>query len=288
MVSADEEDSVVRMARWAVVLAMVAAVAMVAGCGKNATTGTKAPKTLLVLVPCGQMGPFSEVEDLFRKAHPEVKLDWAGLNMVTMTEEVLGGKKKPDAFLSMGDLEVDRLAKAGLILPETRAKYADNAIVLIVPADNPAGVQSFLDLAKPAVKAIAIPNPAVNSVGAHAIEALKGAGIWEKVKDKIVTPQFAADSQELGQKGQVDASIGYFPCESEVHVKGGEPAKPKGTTLIGFVPAEYYQEFSCEAVVIKGCKDPEGGKQLIAALETPEAQAIFRKWNFARTKQEAE
>jgi molybdate transport system substrate-binding protein len=271
-----------------VVLAMLAAVAVAAGCGRNATTAGKTETTLLVLVPCGQMGPFSEVEDLFKQAHPEIKLDWAGLNMVTMTEEVLGGKKKPDAFLSMGDLEVDRLAKAGLILPETRAKYADNAIVLTVPADNPAGVQSFMDLAKPEVKAIAIPNPKVNSVGAHAIEALKGAGIWDQVKGKIVTPQFAADSQELGKQGRVEASIGYYPCESEVHVKGGEPATPKGTKMIGFVPAEYYSEFSCEAVVVKGCKDPEGGKLLIAALQTPEAQAVFRKWNFARAKQEAE
>ena len=267
--------------------AAIVAVA-VTGCGKPASpppskTGGGGTETITVLVPCGQMGPFSKVEDLLKKQDPNVKLDWLGLNMVTMTEEVLGGKSKPDAFLSMGDLEVDRLAKAGLILPETRTQYAENALVLTVPADNPGGVQSFLDLAKPEVRAISIPNPEVNSVGRHAIEALKGAGIWDQVKDKIVSPQFAADSQELGKKGRVEASIGYYPCESEVHVKGGEPAKPKGTKLIGLVPAKYYPPFSCEAAVVKGCKDPEGGKKVIALLKTPEAQAIFKQWSFTRT-----
>lgn len=264
---------------------MVAAVAT--GCGKNAGTSGKAERTLLVMVPCGQVGPFSEVADLFEQQNPGVKLDWTPENMVTMTEAVLAGKSKPDAFLSMGDLEVDRLAKADLILPDTRTQYADNAIVLTVPADNPAGVESFADLAKPEVKAIAVANPEVNSVGAHAVEAFKGAGIWDQVKDKIVSPQFAAESKELGEKGRVDASIGYYPCESEVHVKGGEPAKPKGTKMIGIVPAQYYSEFSCEAVVVKGCRDPDGGKQLIAMLQSPAAQEIFRKWNFLRTVQES-
>lgn len=270
--------------RWIGVLVVVTALSLTAGCGKSGDGGTAATKQLLVMVPCGQVGPFSEVADLFEKQYPDYKLDWTPENMVTMTEAVLGGKAKPDAFLSMGDLEVDRLAAADLILPETRTRYADNALVLTVPAANPAGIAGFMDLAKPKVKAISVPNPKVNSVGAHAVEAFQGAGLWDKVEDKVLSPQYAADSKELGQAGKVDASIGYFPCESEVHIKGQEPAKPKGTTMLGFVPAEYYSPFSCEAAVVKGCKDPEGGKQLLEFLKTPEAQEIFRKWNFLRAR----
>lgn len=265
------------------VLVAVLALIVTAGCGKGGSKpGATASRELVVMVPCGQVGPFSEVADLFEKQHPDLKLDWTPENMVTMTETVLAGKSKPDAFLSMGDLEVDRLAEAGLILPETRVKYADNALVLTVPAANPAGVKTLTDLTKPEVKAIAVPNPKVNSVGKHALEAFQSAGIWEKVKDKVLSPQYAADSKDLGQAGKVDASIGYYPCETEVHIKGQEPAKPKGTTMLGLLPAEYYPAFSCEAVVIKGCKDPEGGKQLIAFLQTPEAQEVFKKWNFLR------
>jgi molybdate transport system substrate-binding protein len=267
---------VARMMRWIGLLALVLLLVTAPGCGKSA-------KTLLVMVPCGQVGPFSQVADLFEQQHPEFKLDWTPENMVTMTEAVLGGKSRPDAFLSMGDLEVDRLAEAGLILPETRVKYAENALVLTVPAENPAAVKSLMDLAKPEVKAVAVANPEVNSVGKHAVEALKGAGLWEQVKDKVMSPQYAADSKELGQQGKVDASIGYYPCESEVHIKGQEPAKSKGTILLEFLPAKYYPEFSCEAVVIKGCKDPEGGKLLLEFLKTPEAQKIFKEWNFARS-----
>jgi molybdate transport system substrate-binding protein len=264
------------------VLVVVLVLVVAAGCGKQSGGGSVTSKQLVVMVPCGQVGPFSEVADLFEQQHLGVKLDWIPENMVTMTEAVLGGKSKPDAFLSMGDLEVDRLAEADLILPETRTKYAENALVLTVPAANPAGVASFTDLTKPEVKAIAVSNPKVNSVGKHALEAFQSAGIWKQVKDKVLSPQYAADSKELGQQGKVDASIGYYPCESEVHIKGQEPAKSKGTTMLELVPAEYYPAFSCEAVVVKGCQDPEGGKQLIAFLQTPEAQEIFKKWNFLR------
>ena len=275
------------------VTAILAAVALAAGCGKNTSsspspnTSGKTEKTISVMVPCGQIGPFSEVAELFEKQNPGVKLDWIPLNMVTIVQKIVNGKEKPDAFLSMGDHEVDLVQQAGLVLEGTRTKYADNALAITVPADNPGGVTSIKDFVKPSVKTIAVPDPKMNSVGTHGMEALRGAGIWDQVKDKVIQPQYAADGNEMGGKGQVEASIGYYPCVGEVHVKGQPPAKPKNIKVVGLIEASYYPEFSCEAAVVKGCKDPEGGKQVIAMLKTPEAREIFRKWNFSRTLQES-
>lgn len=277
--------------RWVTAVVMVSAIALLAaGCGQKPTEakkplarpGKQAQETIYAMVPCGQVGPFSEVEKLFRKTYPNVELNWIPENMVTIVNKVLDGKERPDAVLSMGDLEIDKIEKAGLMVEGTRSKYAENALAITVPAGNPGGVKTLADLAKPAVKIIVIPKPEDNSVGKHAIEALKGAGLWDKVQKKVVYPQFAADSKEVVQKQQAQASIGYYPCVSEVHIKGAAPAQPKGEKMVGLVPAQHYHPFSCEACVVKGCKNPEGGRTLIEFLKRPEVQQAFRDWNFLR------
>lgn len=281
------------MRRWIALMACAAGVLLVgAGCGTQPaeeaggeTAGEAAQ--IYALVPCGQVGPFSEAVELFGKAHPEVKIDWEPENIVTMVNKVLDGKSKPDVFLSMGDLEMDQLEAAGMVVEGTRAQIAENAIAVTVPAANPAGVKSFEDLAKPAVKTIAVPNPEQNSVGKHAKEAIERAGMWEAVEKKLIFPRFAADGKEVAAQGKVDASIGYLPCVVEVHVPGQAPAQPKGLKMVAAVPADLYDEFWCEAGVIEGAKNPEGGRLLIEFLGTPEVQEIYRKWSFARSGVEA-
>jgi molybdate transport system substrate-binding protein len=260
----------------------------VSGCGKTDPSDSSASKDpsvkeiVQVMVPCGQVGPFSEIEKMYKKQHPEVKLDWVPENMVTIEDKVIDGKAQPDVVLSMGDVELDRIAAKDLLVPGTRLAYADNALAFTVPAKNPGGVAQFADLAKDSVKGITVPDPVKNSVGTHGMEALKGAGLYDKVSKKVLVPQFAADSYESAEKGQTDVAIGYYPCVSEVHVKGAPPAVSKETKMLGLVPASTYKPFSCEGAVIKGSKNPEGGKKLLAFLKTPEAQQSFRNWNFSR------
>jgi molybdate transport system substrate-binding protein len=238
--------------------------------------------TLSVLVPCGQVGPFSKISKLFEEKHPGIKLDWEQENIVTMTRKVLDGKAKPDAFLSMSDLEMNQLEKAGLLVDGTRRKIAENSLAIVVPVQNPGGVNGIGDFAKPAVKSVAVPDPEINGVGLHTKEALEKLGLWEKVKGKIVLPQFAADSKNLAAEGKVEAAVAYYPCSVEVHVKDAPPALPKSLKLVGHIPANLYQEFSCEGAVIKGSKNPEAGKMLLDFLGTPEMQEIYKQWEFVR------
>jgi molybdate transport system substrate-binding protein len=260
---------------------------LVAGCGQQPQAEVGEPPAaeqakISALVPCGQVGPFSEAVKAFERNHPGVKVDWVPENIVTMTKKVLDGKDKPDVFLSMGDLEMDQIEQAGLLVEGTRARIAENALAITVPAENRAGVTTLEDLAKPAVQSIAIPDPATNSVGIHAKEALQKAGLWEKVQAKVIMPRFAADGKEVAAQGRVDASIGYYPCVVEVHVEGQEPAVPKGLKLASVIPGDLYEPFWCEAAVIKGAGNPEGGTSLIEFLKTPEVQEIYRKWSFVR------
>jgi molybdate transport system substrate-binding protein len=288
----DKEAQVRAAIRWIALVAMGTAL-LAAGCGGQsgqqpvATSSTAPASEIDVMVPCGQVGPFSEVVKLFEAANPDLKVEWVAENMVTITTQILAGKQQPDLFLTMGDLEMDKVEEAGLLVEGTRTRHAENSLGIMVPAENPAGVETIADLGKPEVKGITVPDPEMNSVGKHAIEALKGAGIWDRVQKKVLIARFAADGKDVVAKGQVEASIGYYPCAVEVHVEGQPPALPKSLKLVGMVPAEFYQPFWCEAGIVKGSENPEGGRKLLAFLTSPEAQEIFHKWQFVREAPEA-
>jgi molybdate transport system substrate-binding protein len=285
----------VRQMGWRMVWVAVVGVGLLAtGCGKPQPSSQAklappaAPKSAEVkgavyaLVPCGQVGPFSQVAKLFQAAHPGLNLDWEQENIVTMTKKVLDGKAKPDAFLSMGDLEMDQLQKAGLLVEGTRERIADDGLAIVVPVKNPGGVNGLTDLAKPSVKLISLPDPANNAVGKHAKEAFEKAGIWSRVEKKVLLPRFAADSKDLAVQGKVEAAITYYPCSVEVHVKDAPPTLPKSLKLVGAIPSDLYPQFWCEGAVIKGAKNPEGGRALLAFLKTPEVQKIYKEWEFVR------
>jgi molybdate transport system substrate-binding protein len=288
-----------RIGRWWMIAALAVGAALVAlGCGQKpsyesssrpvaAKPAAGEKSTVTVLVPCGQVGPFSKISKLYEQQHPGVTVEWEQENIVTMTKKVLDGKAKPDAFLSMGDLEMDQLQKAGLLVDGTRTTIAENSLAIVVPAKNPGGVNGVADFAKPTVKTIAVPNPEKNSVGKHTKEALEKLGIWDKVEKKVVLPQFAADSKDLAAEGKVEAAVAYYPCSVEVHVKDAPPALPKSLKLVGPIPSDLYKPFWCEAGVIKGAQNPEGGKSLIEFLKTPEAQKIYKDWQFVREPKEA-
>ncbi|MFB3881732.1 MAG: molybdate ABC transporter substrate-binding protein [Armatimonadota bacterium] len=271
----------------AVVPIAVALAMVLGGCGQKpaATQGGPAPSggpkvKLEVMVPCGEVGPMSEIIKRFQAANPDIVVDWIPENMVTITAKILDRKVEPDVTLSMGDLEMDLLEKAGLLADGSRTKIAENSLCIMVPAGNPAGVKTIQDLAKPAVKSIAIPDPKENSVGLHAIEALKKAGVWEKVEGKVFFSKFAADSKDVTAKGQAEASIGYYPCAVEVHIPGQPPAKPKNLVLQAQVPADLYPAFSCEAAILKDAKQPEAARKFMEFMVTPESQKSFLQWQF--------
>ena len=273
-------------------LTLIAAVALAiavaaAGCGQNpsptagATGGVgQEGAALKVMVPCGQVGPFSEIVKIFQQQNPDVEVEWIPENMVTITNKLLDGKDTADVTLSMGDLELDILEKAGLLMDGTRVKYAENSLAIMVPTANPAGIKTVADLAKPSVKTITIPDPKENSAGVHALEALKSAGIWDAVAKKVLFARFAADSKDVAAKGQAEASIGYYPCAVEVHIPDQPPAQPKNLKLVAQIPPDLYAPFSCEGAVLKEAKNPEAGKKLLALLQTPESQEIFKTWQF--------
>lgn len=161
--------------------------------------------------------------------------------------------------------------REGLIDPDTETIVAYLVPAINVPVDNPKGIATLEDLAKPGLR-IAIARPDTVCVGLYAVEVLERAGLAEQVRPNIVSnTESCAKTAQIVAMGQVDAVVGWDVFEH------WDPEKIKTIYLpkervprIGFLPA---------ALGVH-CKDVELAKAFLAFLTSAEGQAIFRQWNY--------
>ncbi len=95
-----------------------------------------------------------------------------------------------------------------LLRPETRAAFASNRLVLVVPA-NAATVQRLADLAKPAVQRVALGRSSSLPLGRHGREALNAQRLWPSVQRKVVLADDSTALLALVKDGAADAALAY-------------------------------------------------------------------------------
>jgi molybdate transport system substrate-binding protein len=114
-----------------------------------------------------------------------------------------------DLILSADEAQLDKLAKAGLLAPGSRADLLSNTLAVVVAADSPLTVTSAVDLASPQLGKVAIGDPASVPAGAYAKAWLQGAKAWDKIIDKAVPCDSVRGVLAAVESGNVDAGIVY-------------------------------------------------------------------------------
>jgi len=112
-----------------------------------------------------------------------------------------------DLFMSADRDTARRAVEAGLGREE--AVYALGRLVAWLPRGSSAAVEErgLRALADPSVRRIAIANPAVAPYGRAAEAALRSAGVWDLVREKLVLGQSVAQAAQFAHAGAVDAAL---------------------------------------------------------------------------------
>jgi molybdate transport system substrate-binding protein len=109
-----------------------------------------------------------------------------------------------DVFLAADAEHVQELDRKGALSPRSRAAYANGVLALWVPsAATP--VNRIEDLTLPQVRVIAVAKPELAPYGAATMEALRAAGILDRVNAKIVYSDNISMAKQYGTSGNADA-----------------------------------------------------------------------------------
>jgi molybdate transport system substrate-binding protein len=114
-------------------------------------------------------------------------------------------------FLSADEEFVFRLAEAGKTV-DRGALYAVGRIVMMVPKGSPLAVDPTLKdlaaaLADGRLKKFAIANPEHAPYGRRAEEALRYAGLWDRIKDRLVFGENVAQAAQFATTGGAQGGV---------------------------------------------------------------------------------
>lgn len=124
------------------------------GCAGEGSSNSAPPAiTLNVFAAASLTDTFTEIGETFSTANPgvEIVFNFAGSNQ--LATQIAAGAPA-DLFASANPAQMEAVIASGEILSSTQQTFAQNQLVVITPADNPAGISTLHDLARPTVKLI--------------------------------------------------------------------------------------------------------------------------------------
>ncbi len=169
------------------------------------------------------------------------------------------------------------LAKKGLAASDVMP-YAVGRIVLWSNSLD-ATKMTLANLTDPKIVKIAIANPKHAPYGKRAEEALRAAGMWDKVQSKLVFGENIAHTAQFVQTG--NAQIGIIALSLALNP---ELAKKGGYYLI---PETLHQPLEQGYVITKRGADKPLAKQFAQYMTSKEARSIMTKYGFVLSSEKA-
>lgn len=145
-----------------------------------------------------------EIVTVFRKTHPDDKIDVIFGSSGKFNTQIQQGA--PFDLYFSADIAFPRtLAEMGLAAGPVRP-YAIGRIVLWSNVRD-ASKMTLKDLTAPEIGKIAIANPRHAPYGKRAEEALRSAGIWTQLQDRLVQGENIAQTAQFIQTGNAEVGI---------------------------------------------------------------------------------
>jgi molybdate transport system substrate-binding protein len=173
-----------------------------------------------------------------------------------------------EVFLS-ADAERPRRAEAeGLAVAGSRFTYARGRLVLWSPDPRLVDGRGQV-LASGRFARLSIADPKLAPYGAAAVETLRKAGVYERMKGKLVLGTSVTQAFQFVKSGA--AELGFVALSQVASERGGSR---------WVVPAADHAPIEQQAVLLKrGAGDP-AARAFLAFLKGPEARAIVRRYGY--------
>ncbi|HET8596656.1 MAG TPA: molybdate ABC transporter substrate-binding protein [Castellaniella sp.] len=225
---------------------------------------------VLVSAAASLTNAFKDLAAQYQAAHPDTRvLTTFGASDVVLRQIVEGAPA--DVFASADQKAMDKAAAAQAIDPATRVDFVRNEVVLVVPADNPRGIQSLRDLAKPDVRRLALGNPDSVPVGRYTKAALEKAGAWDTVHAREILGQNVRQVLSYVERGEVDAGF-VFATDAAIMKDKVKVVQAVETPVPVVYPI---------ALVRRDGRAPEAAG-FLKYVVSPEGQAVLARYGFAK------
>ncbi len=240
-------------------------------------TTDNSEKTITVLAAASLTEPFTELGKVFESENLGIKVIFSFAGSQQLAQQIAEGAPA-DVFASASVKYMDAIVSADKVNTEKVLTFVKNKLVVIFPADNPAGILTLADLAKPGIKldlaAAEVP------VGKYSLDFLDKASkdpsfpiqFKETVLQNVVSYEDNVKTVLTKVRlGEVDAGIVYSSDSS------GKDVSEIGRLDI---PEELNVIASYPIAPLSHSENPDLAQAFIGLVVSPQGQAILANFGF--------
>jgi molybdate transport system substrate-binding protein len=235
-------------------------------------------QTLIVFAAASLTDAFEEIGNSFEAANEgvEVLFNFGGSSALAAQ---LSDGAPGDVFASANTRQMQVVQQSGRVEGTPRT-FARNRLVLIAPADNPAGITSLRDLANPGVKlVVAAPEVPVRAYTDQMLSRLAFLPTYGETYRSAVLDNVVSEEDNVRQVflkialGEADAGIVY---QSDI-----TPNAADQVTAIP-IPRVVNSFASYPIAAINDSASPELAQTFVDYVLSSEGQDTLERWGFVR------
>jgi molybdate transport system substrate-binding protein len=212
---------------------------------------------------------FKDMESKFETENPGVDVSLNFASSGNLRKQIEGGAPA-DVFASADQKNMNTLANETLIDNSSREDFAQNSLVLIVPANSTLNITGVKDLTDSKVEKIGVGNPDTVPVGNYTRTAMTEAGLWNQLESKAVFAEDVKSVLTYVERGEVDAGFVYMS-----DAMSAEPGTIKVVTNVSVsTPVKY------PIAIVSSSQDKKDSQKFIDFVTGAEGQKILQNYGF--------
>ncbi|HRN50251.1 MAG TPA: molybdate ABC transporter substrate-binding protein [Anaerolineales bacterium] len=236
-----------------------------------ATEVPLATTELVVMAASSLTDAFNELADAFELANPNVEVLPNYASSSSLATQIVEGAPA-DVFASANFTQMNVAVDAQRIEGEPAA-FLTNRLTIIVPSDNPAGLETYTDLGNEGVALVlAAPDVPVRDYSNQAI-ALMGNAAWQAAV-------FANLVSEEPNVRQVATKVSLGEADAGIVYTSDVTPDIASSVLQITIPDEMNVIASYPIAVVKDAPARDVAQAFVDFVLSPEGQAILAKWGF--------
>ncbi len=233
-------------------------------------------RTLTIFAAASLTDVFSEIGETFKTAHPGLDIVFNFGGSSSLAAQLSEGAPA-DIFASANNTQMTVAEDAGRIAGEP-VTFARNRLVLIVPADNPANIESLKDLANSGIKVVfAAPAVPVRDYTDAMLEKLADDPAYGEAYRTAVLGNLVSEEPNVRQ---VSAKIALGEADAGIVYRSDVTPDIADSVQMLPIPDEVNTIASYPVAVTNDSTEPELAQAFINYLLSDAGQAALASWNF--------
>jgi molybdate transport system substrate-binding protein len=231
------------------------------------------PQTLIVFAAASLTDAFTEIGNAFEAAHDGVTVTFNFAGSQALRTQIEEGAPA-DVFASANIKEMDTLVTGSFVAQGLPQIFLTNKLVVILPADNPAGIAMLEDLAQTGIKLVlAAEEVPVGNYSRQALEKMN-ASFGADYKDKVLANVV---SNEDNVK-QVVAKVQLGEADAGIVYTSDAIAAPELKSVE--IPLDLNVIANYPIAPLVDSANAELAAQFVEYVLSADGQAILEKWGF--------